>query len=102
MPRRYFHRSDSNQTDMVKILRSLGIKVHVWGEEADLICQYGGMTVLCEVRPADKPREAREGRQERFQDVFMVKWLQTGEDCVELANTLRKWQSAVSEKWAVQ
>jgi hypothetical protein len=100
MPRRYFHRSDSNQTEMVDALRNLGIRVHVWGEQADLICQFGGITVLAEVRPQDKPRQARKGRQERFQDEFMVYWLQTHADCLELARTLRRWQQLIVQAGA--
>lgn len=97
MPRRYFHRSDENQSEMVHTLRKLGIKVHVWGEQADLICQFGGMTVLCEVRPDGKPKEARKGRQKAFQQTFMVKWIQTQDDCIALAKTLKAWQMAVMQ-----
>ena len=70
----------------------------MWGAEADLICQYGGMTMLCEVRPEGHPREPRKGRQKAFQDHFMVYWLQTTEDCEQLAKTLRKWQDACCER----
>jgi hypothetical protein len=91
MPRRYFHRKDANQDEMVDTLRSLGVRVHCWGEEADLIVQYGGMTMLCEVRPEGHAQEARKGRQKRFQEHFGVRWLQTVDDCVELAKVLR-WQ----------
>lgn len=93
MSRRFFHRSDENQEAMVKVLRQLGVKVHVWGEEADLICQFGGMTLLCEVRQPG-PRVARKGRQARFQESFMVRWIQTTEDCEEVARTMRRWHVA--------
>jgi hypothetical protein len=97
MPRRYFHRTDVNQPDIVKALRALGLRVHCWGEEADLIVQYGGMTMLCEVRPEGAPRKARKGRQKEFQEHFMVHWLQSTDDCLNLAKTLRRWQESVSE-----
>jgi hypothetical protein len=85
---------------MVECLRKLGVRVHVWGEEADLICQWGGMTMLAEVRPEGKPKQARKGRQERFQDEFNVYWLQTPADCLALAKTLRRWHELVSQAGA--
>lgn len=98
MPRRYFHRTDGNQKDIVKTLRKLGIRVHVWGEEADLILQYGGLTMLGEVRPEGHPREARKGRQEEFQKEFMVKWLQNDDDCIDAAKTLKAWSVAICKE----
>lgn len=95
MPRRYFHRSDDNQAEMVKVLRALGLKVHCWDDEADLVVQHAGLTVLCEVRREGQPRKPRKGRQEKFQREFCVKWIQTQEDCIELAKTLRKWQQTL-------
>jgi hypothetical protein len=89
MPRRYFHRTDLNQNALVKVLRKLGLRVHCWGEEADLIVQHQNrLTVLCEVRPEGMPRKARKGRQEKFHEVFEVVWLQTVEDCMDLYKQL--------------
>lgn len=95
-------RKDLNQDAMVDCLERLGIRVYLWGDAGDLIAQYGSMTALCEVRQAGQPKKPREGRQAKFHEKFVVSWLQTSEDCVELAKTLRKWQQAVSERWAVQ
>ena len=97
MPRKYFHASDKNQAALVKVLRGLGVRVHIANEEYDLVAQWQGITMLCEVRPADKPKIARKGRQERFQREFCVYWLQTDEDCLNLFNTLRRWSSAIKE-----
>ena len=99
MPRRYFSRVDSNQTALVKVLRKLGLRVHVWNSEADLICQLGGLTVLCEVR-AEKggTQTARKGRQEKFQRDFMVRWIRTPEDCLELRNVLLAWSKAIQRE----
>ncbi len=89
-------RKDSNQTELVKCLRKLGARVHIWGQEADLIVQLGGMTMICEVRPPSVEKKPREGRQERFQGEFMVYWLQSTEDCQALVKTLRRWQDSIS------
>ena len=95
MPRRYFHRKDANQDEIVKALRDLGLRVHIWGEQADLIVQWSGITMLCEVRQPGR-REARKGRQQEFQKEFQVYWLQTTEDCAALKNTLQKWYLALA------
>ena len=97
MPRRYFHRTDLNQPDIVTTLRKLGFKVHCWGEEADLLVQFGGITFIVEVRPADKPRTARKGRQEEFQKEFSCYWLQTSADCLALKATALQWHKAIRE-----
>ena len=97
MPRKYFHASDKNQSAIVATLRKLGLRVHIANEEYDLVVQHNGITMLCEVRPADKPKVARKGRQEKFQREFCVYWLQTDEDCINLYNTLRRWHSAIKE-----
>lgn len=50
--------------------------------------------MLCEVRQPGQPKKARKGRQEEFQKEFMIYWLQTTDDCLTLAKTLRRWHSA--------
>lgn len=95
MSRRYFHASDKNQAAIVKTLRKLGIRVHIANEEYDLVAQFSGLTMLCEVRPADKPRKARKGRQEKFQKEFMVYWLQTDQDCLNLYETFKRWHRVI-------
>lgn len=88
-------RTDRNQRELVEILRKAGIRVHIWNDHADLICQFGGATMLCEVRPhKGGVQGAREGRQKRFQAEFMVKWLRTPEDALEAARTLKRWSAA--------
>ena len=89
------HKKDANQDAIVDCLRKLGLRVHIWSAEADLIVQYGGLTMLCEVRPADKPKTARRGRQAKFQETFNVYWLQTPADCEILRKTLSKWSTAI-------
>ncbi len=87
---------DSNLTSIVDALRKLGLKVHVTNGDWDLTAQFGGVTMLCEVRPEGKPKVPRKGNQERVHETLMIYWLQTVEDCLELNKTLRKWQQAVS------
>ena len=96
MPRRYFHRKDGNQDAIVKVLRQMGVSVHIWGEQADLILQYGWITVLAEVRPEGHPRQARKGRQSEFQSVFRVIWLQTVDDAQNAVKWLRTANHAIS------
>ena len=82
------YKTDANCKQIVALLRKLGFCVHVTNAEWDLTAQLNGLTVLCEVRPADKPKIARAGRQERFHSVFKVHWLSTDSDCTELRKTL--------------
>ena len=86
---------DANCKSIVQCLRELGFRVHVTNGDWDLTVQYGGLTVLAEVRPADKPKTPRKGRQEAFQQDFSVYWLQTPKDCLELRKTLLKWSTAI-------
>ena len=88
-------KTDANCSLIVKTLRKLGCRVHVTNDDWDLTVQRGGITMLCEVRGAGKPRKARKGRQADFQSEFMVYWLQTQEDCQNLAKTLIRWSEAV-------
>lgn len=98
MPRRFFHRADENQAAIVKTLRKLGFAVEYW-DKADLVCQLFGITMLCEVRPPDRPKEARKGRQAAFQAKFNVYWLQTDEDCLALYNTLKGWSHCLAQNY---
>ena len=91
------HKADANQKPIVDYLRQIGMRVHIWSAEADLIVQYAGLTMLCEVRPPDKPRVARKGRQEEFQKEFVVYWLQTFEDCNALRSTMMKWSNKLRQ-----
>ena len=90
-------RTDSNLTEIVGILRKLGLRVYIWNGAADLICAWGGISVVCEVRPANKPKKARQGAQEAFQALIPTYWLQTPADCLELVKTLRKWHLLISK-----
>ena len=92
-----FRRKDKNQDAIVDTLRKLGIRVFVFGEECDLITQWNGLTMLCEVRPADKPNLPRPGRQAKFHDQFAVKWLQTDADCLELLEVFKRWHNAIRQ-----
>ena len=78
---RRHRKSDSNAAEIVKTLRAMGFKVYALNDIVDLIVQLNGRTVLCEVRPADKPRIPRPGPQAEFHAEFKVHWLQTAEDC---------------------
>lgn len=86
---------DSNCREIVKILRELGFRVWPVNLEVDLVVQYGGLTMLCEVRPEDKPKTTRPGPQERFHGDFNVYWLSTLQDCLNLRQTLVKWSNAI-------
>jgi len=84
-------RTDANLTEVVKALRKLGLRVHVTNGDWDLTVQYGGQTMLCEVRQEGKPRKPRKGNQEAVHEKMTIYWLQTLEDCQQLAKTLRWW-----------
>lgn len=95
--RGFGRRTDANQSALVDCLRQLGLRVWVLNDVCDLLVQHGGVTMLAEVRPEGKPQEARKGRQERFQADFQVYWLSTPDDCLALANTLRRWHTLICE-----
>ena len=87
---------DANQAEIVETLRKAGIRVHCTNAEWDLTLQYGGMTMLVEVRPlTSSVKGARKGRQAEFQKEFLVRWIRTPEDALEAARTLRWWAEAV-------
>lgn len=86
---------DANCKAIVETLRKIGVRVHVTNEDWDLTVQFNGMTALCEVRPADKPRTARKGRQAEFQKEFSVYWLQNAGDCHALRTTLQWWAQEI-------
>lgn len=88
---------DANCAEIVKNMRKLGLTVHVTNADWDLTVQYGGVTMLCEVRPADKPKKPRPGNQERLHEALMIYWLQTPQDCLNLRQTLIKWSTAIRE-----
>mgnify|MGYP003645160266 CR=1 FL=1 len=94
-PRHY--KTDSNCKEIVSILRKLGFRVHVTNAEWDLTVQFHGLTMLCEVRPEDKPKVARKGRQELFHGVFSVYWLSSHEDCLNLRKTLLNQSEVIRE-----
>ena len=79
---------------MVACLEKLGVRVHRTNADWDLTCQLGGAppAILCEVRQANQPRKARKGNQERIQRDFCIKWLQTPDDCLKVAQMLYKWR----------
>jgi len=87
---------DANQAEIVAVLRKAGIRVHCTNAEWDLTLQFGGMTMLAEVRPlTSSVKGARAGRQAAFQRDFMVRWIRTPEEALEAARTLRWWADAV-------
>lgn len=47
------HRKDTNQDPIVEYLRKAGVSVSIIGEPTDLVCAWGGVTDLAEVKTED-------------------------------------------------
>ncbi len=89
MPR---HRKDTNHTEIVKALKSLGFSVadlsNVGNGISDLLVSIHGITKLCEIKSHKKAKYTPD------QILFKKQWkdkiyrLETFDDCVNLRNEL--------------
>ncbi len=64
---RHAARTDDNQAEIVKALRSIGVQVYYIKKPLDLLCAYRGRNVLIEVKDQD-------GRLTKDQVEFIAQW----------------------------
>lgn len=93
----YARRVDGNHGDIRDAFRKLGCKVfdacRVGQGFPDLVVQYGGLTVLCEVKTEKGKKTATQEGSE-----MMARIVRNLEDVAETVATLRKWHQ-VLHKW---
>lgn len=98
---------DDNQTELVGILRSLGMCVEITsaahGGMTDLVVGYGGITVLVEVKdgkkaPSDRKLTPAQIRfHERFHGAITV--IETIDQAFKLASEIRRVAAILSPNW---
>ena len=90
---RYARRVDANLSEVAGAFRAMGCVVHITNADWDMTIQYGGITMLIEVKDGKKVASKRKltKLQERLHAsmcVRVVKDLSEVEGCVK---TLRQW-----------
>lgn len=88
---------DENQSELVKLIRKMGISVKITSGAhdgmTDLILGYGGITVLTEVKDGNKPPSARKltPAQVEFHNEFRgaITVIDTPEQAIELARRIK-------------
>lgn len=85
---------DENEPDIVATLRANGISVYLLDQPLDLLCGYGGVTVIAEVKmPRNKKGEPK--KYTETQEAFLETWrgghtlLVTVDDALELARDMK-------------
>lgn len=107
MARRTAARTDDNQTELVGILRSLGMCVEITsaahGGMTDLVVGYGGITVLVEVKDGNKPPSDRKltPAQTRFHERFhgAITVIESVDQAFKLASEIRRVAAILSPNW---
>lgn len=92
----YARRTDANHSEIREAFRKLGCKVfdacRVGDGFPDLVVQWSGITMLCEVKTAlGKKSAAQEGSE------MMARTVRTMDDVAETVNVLRRWHKALRE-----
>ena len=107
MARRRAAKVDDNQNALVSIWRSMGISVAITSAShdgfPDVVLGYGGITVLVEIKDGNKPPSKRKltPDQVKFHNEFKgaITVVETQEQALELADTIKKRANAVKFKW---
>lgn len=101
---RYAKKRDVNEAEIVSVLRGFGLSVYLSDQPLDLICGYGGLTRLAEVKDAKNKR----GEPKAFtkaQSEFLDDWqgnpvtpLVTVEDARQFALKMRRDAGIAKDK----
>jgi len=67
-------RVDENQAEIVAALRQAGATVWIIGLPVDLVCGYGGKTLLMEIKTVTGKRNPKPARYTELQKSFMLDW----------------------------
>ena len=100
MSRKYFCRVDSNQAEIVAVIRAMGGSVmhmhQLGGGKPDIAVGYGGLTVLCEIKAGNKKLTPDE---KEFHDTWTggVYLIRCNDDAVGVMTMLRKWLSILRQ-----
>lgn len=91
----YAKRTDANHGEIKRAFEKMGVKVfdasRVGGGFPDLVLQYGGVTMLAEIKTA-------KGKQTASQKEFplMARLVRSSDDVAETVRVLRRWHTALT------
>ena len=90
-------RTDANNTAIAEAAEALGVRVHRTNREWDQTWQYGGMTMLVEVKDGTKPPSARKltKAEEKTHGKMMIRVVEDLDGVESAVKTLRKWHQAI-------
>lgn len=86
-------RTDSNNDEIAKAAEALGVRVHRTNREWDQTWQYGGLTMLVEVKDGSKPPSARKltKAEEITHSKMTIRIIKDLSDVKGAVDVLRRW-----------
>lgn len=96
---RYARRVDANLDEIVAEFNAAGCAVDRTNRDWDLTVQYGGITMLIEVKDGRKAPSARKltRREIKTHDRLMIRVVNDCEQAREAARVLQCWSKAIQE-----
>ena len=101
---RFARKKDANHNTLTAVFEALGCRVmdtsRLGGGAPDAIVQFGGMTMLIEIKDGSKPPSARKltPAEEAAHSKMMIRTVTDQDDVLTAVSTLRKWSQIVMSR----